>query len=184
MFETWMNLLKKIPDGILWLFRQNRAAEFNLKQEAAARGVNPDRLVFADRLPLHQHLSRLALADLALDTRLYNGGATTANALTAGVPLVTLSGRHLVSRMSASSLSAAGLSELAAGSLEEYESLALALARNPRLMETTGKKLVSSRNSSILFDVKGFVRNLESAYQAMMEIYLAGERPRVIQVGE
>ena len=113
----------------------------NLRSEAEKRGVDPQRLIFADRLSLDEHLARLKFADLALDTRIYNGGATTSNALWASVPVITLLGSHFVSRMSASALAAVGLSELITQSLEEFETLAIQLASNPDRLQALRQKL-------------------------------------------
>jgi protein O-GlcNAc transferase len=184
MFDIWMKILRQIPEGVLWLLGGNEAAERNLRREAWDSGVAPERLFFSKRLPLDEHLARLKLADLALDTRVYNGGATTSNALWAGVPVITLQGSHFLSRMSASSLSAIGLSELITHSLEEYEALAVRLACNPDELQAIRERLAKNRLTKPLFDTPRFARNLEKAYKEMWEIFLGGEKPRQIEVME
>jgi protein O-GlcNAc transferase len=184
MFNTWMKILKKVPNSVLWILGGNRTAERNLVREAEASGVKSDRLVFAPKIPRDNHLSRLRLADLALDTRIVNGAITTSDALWSGVPVITLQGRHFASRMSSSILNAAGLLNLVTHSLEDYEALAIRLADPSSELLATRQKLVRNRLSIPLFDTARFVRNLEYAFVKMREIYDSGQSPRLIRVGE
>jgi protein O-GlcNAc transferase len=184
MFDTWMRILRRIPQSVLWLLNQNSTATKNLQRRAQAQGILPSRLIFADALPLKDHLARLRLADLALDTRIYNGGATTSNALWSGVPVITLQGNHFVSRMSSSSLSAVGLSELVTHDLKAYEALAVELAGSPGKLQAIRKKLARNRLTHPLFDTPRFVKNLEHAYQAMWKIFAGGQSPQSIEVVE
>lgn len=184
MFDVWMKILRQIPKSVLWLRLASQSAKENLRREAEDRGVAPERLVFSKRLPLDEHLARLRLADLALDTRIYNGGATTSNALWAGVPVVTLTGSHFPSRMSSSILTAIGLPELITCSLDDYETLAIRLARYPEQLRILCEKLARNRLEKPLFDTPRFVRNLEKAYKKMWNVFLAGEKPRQIDVVE
>jgi len=184
MFNSWINILKQVPESVLCLLRQSIIAERNLKQAARTHGIDPKRLIFANPLPLEEHLARLKLADLALDTRIYNGGATTSNALWAGVPVITLQGNHFLSRMSSSSLLAIGLPELVTRSLNEYEALAIRLARKPSELDAVSQKLSRNCFSEPLFDTPRFTLNLEKAYKMMWERHVHGERPRQIEVKE
>lgn len=184
MFDTWMKILSRVPNSVLWLQWGNKTAERNLKQEAEARGVRPERLIFGEKLPKDEHLARLRLADLALDTRLVNGHTTTSDALWAGVPLITLQGNHFASRVSASILTAIGLPELITYSLEEYEALAVRLVCSPNELRAIRQRLAKNRLTEPLFDTPRFARNLENAYKEMWKIYLAGEKPRKIEVVE
>ncbi|MCP4348131.1 MAG: tetratricopeptide repeat protein [Desulfobacterales bacterium] len=184
IFDMWMKILTKVPGSVLWLLRKDKTSEKNLKHEADKRGINSKRLVFADILPLDEHLARLKLADLVLDTRIYNGGATTSNALWAGVPVVTVQGGHYVSRMSSSLLTAIGLPEMITHSPEEYENLCVRLADSPDELQAVRQKLADNRLTKPLFDTPRFARNLEKAYKEMWEIFLAGEKPRQIDVVE
>jgi protein O-GlcNAc transferase len=184
MFDIWMSILQQIPESVLWLLLINRTAEDNLRREAEARGVKSERLIFAESLPKDEHLARLVFADLALDTRIVNGHTTTSDALWAGVPVITLQGSHFASRVSSSILSAIGFTELITHSLEEYESLAVKLARNPVELQEIRQRIEKSRLVAPLFDTPRFVRNLERAYKEMWKIFLAGEAPRQIDVKE
>ncbi|HWA42792.1 MAG TPA: tetratricopeptide repeat protein [Hypericibacter adhaerens] len=177
MFGLWMELLKALPQAVLWLWRPNDMSDENLRREAAERGVDPARLHFGLRLPKEQHLRRLQLADLALDTRIYNGHTTTSDALWAGLPVVALEGRHFASRVSASLLRAIGLPELVAGSLDAYRDLALELARHPRKLAALRARLAANRTAAPLFDSARFARGLEAAYSAMMSRLRVGFPP-------
>jgi protein O-GlcNAc transferase len=184
MFDVWMKILKKVPESVLWLLFGNRIAEDNLRREAEARGVKSERLIFAEMLQKDEHLGRMRLADLALDTRIVNGHTTTSDALWAGVPVITLQGGHFVSRVSSSILSAIGLPELITHSLEEYEALAVRLANNPYELQKIRQGIVTNRTKAPLFDTPRFVRNLETAYKEIWKIFLAGDVPRQIEVLE
>ncbi len=144
--------------------------------------MSSSRLIFAARLSNEEHLGRLRLADLALDTRIVSGAATTSDALWAGVPVITLEGCNLASRMSSSILSAFGLSDLITHSLEAYEALAVRLARDPGKLQAIGQRLAKNREP--LFDTPRFTRNLERAYKEMWKLFVNGERPRQIEVVE
>lgn len=172
MFHTWMNLLKKTPDSVLWLIDDNSVATKTLKLEASKRKIDPERLVFAERVPKDQHFARLAMADIALDTRIYNGGATTSDALWAGVPVITLRGGHIPSRASSSMLTSLGLLELIAKNLDEYETLALKFANNPQELQRLKGTLAEKVRSSPLFNTENIVLNLEKAYHQVWEDYV------------
>jgi len=164
-FDSWMNILKRVPNGILWLFVDNKIAVNNLKNEAKKRGVNTGRLFFAGPLPKDEHLKRLSLSDLALDTFTYNGHTTTSDCLWAGVPVVTLKGHHFASRVSASLLTAIGMPELITNSVTEYERLAIELATNPKKLNAIRYKLSSKRLTEPLFNTEMFTRDLENIYE-------------------
>jgi len=176
--------LKKVPSSVLWLLKSNDLAEHNLKTEAEARGVDAERLIFADKIPKDRHLARTRLADLALDTRICGGHTTTSDALWAGVPVVTMLGGHFASRVSASLLTAVGMPELVTENLEDYEDLALRLSRQPVELAALKNRLAQNRLSEPLFDTPRFVRNLENAYRRMWEIYQSGKTPCQIDVIE
>jgi protein O-GlcNAc transferase len=183
MFGVWMKILTAVPKSVLWLLVKSKTARSNLKREARLRGVNPDRLCFAERLSKPDHLARLGLADLALDTRIYNGHTTSSDALWAGVPVITLQGTHFASRVSSSILTAIGLPELITSRLEEYEQLAVKLASDPGELQALREKLAEKRLVEPLFDTPLFAKNLERAYKEMWKIFVAGEEPRQISVG-
>ena len=181
MVDVWMNILKQVPSSILWLMAEGIKEE-NLKAEASIRGVNPDRLIFAGLLPKEDHLKRLQLADIAMDTRLVNGAITTSDALYAGVPLVTLRGSNFSSRMSSSILTAFGMSAFLTTSLSHYKDQLIALALEPDLLLRAKKSVLANRLSSPLYDTPRYTTNLEKGYKEMWEIYMNGELPRQIEI--
>ncbi len=182
MFDVWMGLLKAVPGSVLWLLEGNPFAPANLRREAEARGVAAERLVFAPRYALPEHLARHRLADLFLDTFPVNAHTTASDALWAGCPLLTLAGETFVSRVAGSLLRVVGLPELITRSLDEYYSLALQLARDAAHLGGLRSRLAANQKTSRLFDAGQFALNLEKAYVAMWEIYASGERPRAFAV--
>jgi len=178
MFAVWMRLLKAVPGSVLWLSQVNEAASRNLQREAEANGVTRNRLVFAPFIASPaDHLARLSLADLFLDTRPYNAHSTAVDALWAGVPVLTLPGATFAGRVAASLLHAAGLPEMIADTIENYEALALELAQSPSELEHLKARLKRGRALQPLFDTARFTRHLESAYTTMWERYQRGEPP-------
>lgn len=167
VFDVWMRLLNAVPGSVLWLKQPNEAARHNLAREAASHGVDAARLVFAKDVPLADHIARHALADLFLDTLPYNAHATAAHALWAGLPVLSLQGEAFAARVSTSLLKAAGLPELVTQTLEDYEALALRLAREPELLQGLKSRLKNNRASMPLFDGMRFCRNIEAAFIAM-----------------
>lgn len=182
MFDAWMQLLRSVPGSVLWLLGANDHAVANLRRAAAARSVDPARLVFAPRVERPEHLDRQRLADLFLDTLPCNAGATASDALSAGVPLVTCLGATAVGRMAASMLSAVGLPELVAANLTDYVALAQALARDPARLQALRQRLEQNRAARRPFDPARFTRHIEAAYVTMWETWQRGERPKAFSV--
>ncbi|HSF48789.1 MAG TPA: hypothetical protein VLA73_10545, partial [Burkholderiales bacterium] len=180
--ERWLRLLQAVPGSVLWLFAAQPVVVGNLREEARRRGADPGRLVFAEALPYADYLARMQLADLFLDTLPFNGGTTASDALWAGVPVLTCPGEAFASRMAASLLTAIGLPELITHTLEEYGSLALELARNPRRLAEIKSKLARNRGTYPLFDTDRFRRHIEAAYTTMWERYQSGAPPESFAV--
>ena len=158
-------------------------ARANLGREAQSRGVDADWLVFAPKVPTKdRHLARLKLADLVLDTRIYNGHTTTSDALKAGVPVITLEGQHFASRVSTRILAAVGLPELITQSLEDYRALAVRLVSERDALSNLGQRLAAMRQDSSRFDTARFPRNLEGAYREMWRNLASDAQPRRITV--
>jgi len=183
VFEVWMRLLGQVEGSVLWLSAGNAHAPKNLCREAQARGIAADRLVFAPRVPLNEdHLARVRLADLFLDTLYYNAHTTAADALWAGVPVLTRPGATFASRVAGSLLNAVGLPELITASLADYEALAVALARDPQRLAAVRQKLARNRDAGPLFDTRRFTRHIEAAYTTMWQRAERGERPQSFAV--
>jgi len=177
MFDVWMRLLREIESGVLWLLGGSPAIENNLRREAAARGVAPDRLVFASRIGYEAYLARYRLADLFLDTLPFNAGTTASDALWTGTPLLTCSGEAFAARMGGSLLHALGLNELVTESLEAYESVALKIAGDPGVLAAVRQKLSRNQRTFPLFDTDRFRRHIEKAFVTMWEYYQRGNAP-------
>ncbi|HEY1288576.1 MAG TPA: tetratricopeptide repeat protein [Burkholderiales bacterium] len=177
-FGVWMRLLAAVEGSVLWLLDHNAAATRNLRAEAQARGIASARLVFAPQLESAAHLARHRLADLVLDTFYYNAHTTAADALWAGLPVLTCPGEAFASRVGASLLHAVGLPELIAASPADYERLALSLATEPGRLAKIRKKLADNIATHPLFDTALFTRHIEAAYAAMRERSLQGLRPQ------
>lgn len=178
MFERWMRLLQRVKDAVLWLLESNEMMAANLRRDAAVQGVAPERLVFAPFLPLPDHLARLGLADLCLDTQPYGAHTTASDALWAGVPVVTCLGRSFAGRVAASLLTVLGLPELIASDPDAYETLALHLANHRDELAALRRRLSANRLSAPLFDCGRFTTHLETAYEVMWAIHCDGGGPR------
>jgi protein O-GlcNAc transferase len=178
MFDIWMRLLKDVSRSVLWLLESNAQMRANLQREAVARGINAERLIFAPILPQSDHLARQGRADLFLDTLPCNAHTTTSDALWAGLPVLTCMGDTFAGRVAGSLLRAIDLPEMVTNSLQAYEALALRLARSPSELSSLRCRLAANRLRSPLFDAPRYARNLEAAFERMMQIRLAGESPR------
>jgi predicted O-linked N-acetylglucosamine transferase (SPINDLY family) len=183
IFDVWMRLLGAVKGSVLWLSYPNASTIHNLKREAEARGISPERLVFSSYIKLDEdHLARVSLADLFLDTLPYNAHATASDALWVGVPVLTVAGASFPGRVAASLLHAIGLNELVAPSLAVYESRALQLAGNPAELAALKAKLARHRDTQPLFDTARFTRNLERAYEAMRDRSRRGLPPAAFAI--
>ena len=178
MFDIWMRLLRAKEDSVLWLLEGSPRASANLRAAAEQHGVSPQRLIFAPKVNVGDHLARQRQADLFLDTLPCNAHTTASDALWVGLPVLTCLGRTFAGRVAGSLLRAVGLDELVASSLQEYEALALRLAQDQAYLAAIKGKLARNRNTSILFDTKRATRHIESAYLTMVDILRRGESPR------
>lgn len=179
-FSIWMRLLKKIKGSVLWLLKPNHQAIKNLKTEAKNFGINPEKIIFADKISPSKHLARHKHADLFIDTFNYNAHTTASDALWSGLPIVTKIGQQFSARVAASLLSAIGMPELITKSKEEYEKLILDLALNPEKLLRLKVKLSNNKLKKPLFNTKLYTRNLESGFQAAYELYCNGNKPKDI----
>jgi predicted O-linked N-acetylglucosamine transferase (SPINDLY family) len=176
VFDRWMRILSRAENSVFWLQQADATVAGNLRREAARRGVDGARLIFADRVAsLPEHLARLRAADLFLDTFPYNAHATALDALWAGVPLLTYPGESFASRVAASLVRTAGLPELIANSLSQYEDKAVELAADPVRLGQLRRKL--ALRDTPLFDTEHYTRNLEATYEAIYERHRSGSPP-------
>ena len=182
LFDCWMRILMRVEGSVLWLLRDNVFAAGNLKKEALRRGVDGERLVFAGRIPLPEHLARHKLADLCLDTVPCNAHTTASDALWAGVPVLTYAGETFAGRVAASLLRAVGLPELVTTTLDAYQQMAVELATSYERLKIIKTELAKHRLKAPLFNTALYTKHIEAAYGAMYERYQAGLPPDHIVV--
>jgi protein O-GlcNAc transferase len=182
VFDVWMRLLRGVEGSVLWLLEDNAVAARNLRLEAERRGIAAERLVFAPRIGLEDHLARHRRADLFLDTLPYNAHTTASDALWAGLPVLTCIGEAFAGRVAASLLNAVGLPELVTATAGDYEALALTLATEPSRLADIRTTLARNRLTYPLFDTARFSRHIEAAYRTMWERAERGEAPAPFSV--
>ena len=168
VFTVWMRLLDQVPGSVLLLKTAPADVRANLEREAVRHNIGAERLIWAGDVPLPEHLARYRAAGLFLDTLPYNAHATAADALWAGLPVLTVMGEAFAGRVAASLLHAIGMPELVTSNLADYEALALALARDPARLASLKEKLARNIATTPLFDADRFTRDLEAAYLKMM----------------
>lgn len=181
LFSVWMEILHGVPGSVLWLRDWGRDAKDNLIREANARGISPARLIFSPDLPLDEHLARLPLADLYLDTRIYSGFTMLTMALWQKLPVITMRGDTFISRLGASAVHEAGVPDLCVSDLNAYKELAIAIGTDRQRLESVRSRMENVRDSN-LFDRDGATRRLESAYVEIARRYNAGEEPESFDV--
>ena len=177
MYDVWMRILTRVPNSVLLLYSKVPEAHLNLRAEAQARGVEPQRILFGPPLSGEKHLARLRLTDLFLDTLPYNAHTTGSDALWAGLPILTCLGRAFPGRVCASLLRAVGLPELVTSSLAEYEDLAVRLANEPGVLAALRARLAGQLRHAPLYDTPRYTRHLEAAYSQMVQRARAGLEP-------
>jgi predicted O-linked N-acetylglucosamine transferase (SPINDLY family) len=182
VFDSWMRILGRVNNSVLWLFEDNASVVINLNKEAVARGIDPTRIIFAQRMTPSEHLARHRLADLFLDTLPYNAHTTASDSLWAGVPVLTRIGETFAGRVAASILKAVGLPELVVETSQAYEDLAIELATNREKLSGLRKKLADNLSTTPLFDTRRYTRNIESAYAEMHRRTQAGLAPEAIDL--
>ena len=175
IFSIWIKILKQVKSSTLLIMLENDSARINLIKESKARGINSNRLIFVGRLPIEEHLKRIQVADLFLDTFPYNAHTTASDVLYAGVPLLTLSGKSFASRVAASLLNAIDVPELITSSQAEYEQLAIELASDAKKLGIIKNKIIEGVKSSSLFNTKEFARDIEAGYLKAYEAYQKGK---------
>jgi predicted O-linked N-acetylglucosamine transferase (SPINDLY family) len=170
IFARWMRILAQVPGSILWLRHPGDVAAANMRQAAERHGIAPERLVFAGYVAQDAHLARYALADLFLDTLPYNAHATACDALWAGLPVLTCAQGGFAGRVAASLLHAIGVPELVTQTPQDYETLAIQLARDPQRLAALRGKLAANRLTTPLFDTERFTRDLEDIYTRLAQV--------------
>jgi predicted O-linked N-acetylglucosamine transferase (SPINDLY family) len=178
ILEIWMQILTNVPKSVLWLLSGATETNSRVTQLAAAHGVAPERLVFASRMANPDHLARLTLADLFLDTLPYGAHTTASDSLWMGVPVLTVAGSSFASRICASLVRAAGMGELVAENLHDYVMCARSLGKDRARLEELRKRLTENRQSCLLFDTLRVVSGLEELFAQMWDEFSGGNLPQ------
>jgi predicted O-linked N-acetylglucosamine transferase (SPINDLY family) len=181
MVDVWLDIMRHAENSVLWLLELNEACRANLRKFAAEHGISPDRLIFAPWANHDAHLARLTHADLGLDTRNYTGHATTSDSLWCKVPVITLSGRHFASRVSASILREVGLNELIVEDVASYRDLALRLIDDETFRDSFRHQLTTEHLRATLFNTADYVRQMEDLFQQMHALHRQGQPPRMLR---
>ena len=168
IYKRWMNILKKCESSVLWLLQNKELGKQNLWKEAETQGVNRERIIFARRIPLKEHLKRLDFIDLFLDTFPYNAHTTASESIRAGIPILTLKGKSFPSRVASSILTNIGLENLITSNIKDYENKAIFLANNIQEIKNLKKHLKNKVNTHKLFDSKTFTNDLEKIYTKIL----------------
>ena len=183
-FERWMSILRAVPDSVLWLLQASELTATHLRREAQERGVHPDRLIFAPKVPTDQYLARQRCADLFLDSLPYNAHTTASDALWVGLPVLTCMGQAFASRVAASLLRAVELPELITEDEKTFEARAIELATQPALLTSLRERLEKNRLHAPLFDSQRLVRAIEDAYIQVQARRVAGQPPKSIYISD
>ena len=183
-FNIWMRLLRNVNNSVLWLIKSNKWVEQNFSKEAKQQGIDPSRIVFAEKLSHSEHLARHKHADLFIDTFNYNAHTTASDALWGGLPIVTKQGKQFSARVASSLLTACGLPELITKNEKEYEELIYELATNPKKLKAISLKLSENKKNKPLFNTKQYTNNFENGLQKAYDLYFNGEYPKNIFVNE
>ncbi len=183
VFAVWLEILKAVPDSVLWLLSDNDFVKDNLRKYAAKKNISPERIIFASRMPKEEHLARYKVADLFLDCFAVTAHTTAVDCLWAGLPIITLLGDRIISRASASILKACNMQKLVAKNIDEYKQIILSYANDSKLLNNLKKELSYGLFSTALFGTEKYVKNLEEAYLKTFDIYSSNKEIKNIEIG-
>ncbi|SCX03663.1 putative O-linked N-acetylglucosamine transferase, SPINDLY family [Agrobacterium sp. DSM 25558] len=176
-FDQWMKILTATPGSVLWLLSGNEKADQRLRQLAEEAGIAPERIIFAPKAQNAQHLARIAVADLFLDTFPYGAHSTAADSLTVGLPVLTFPGKSFAARFCSSVVAATGVPELICEGPQDYVEKAIAYAKAPETLKVVRDKIQANRETSALRDIPGLARRLEELFWQMQDEAERGETP-------
>ena len=185
LFKSWMKILNKVENSILWLLDAEKIIENNIKKEVLKNNINPDRIIFSKRLDFNEHITKYKFCDLYLDTFPYNSHSTATGCLLSGTPLLTIEGEGFQSRVASSILKNLDLNELICSNYEEYEYKAIKIANSAMELKKIKEKLNQNLTLNYkIFDIKNYVKNLEKAYLKVYEINSKNLRPEDIFINQ
>lgn len=176
IFLMWTKILKHNKDSVLWLLKDNKYSEVNLKKFIISQGIDSDRLIFADHLPLDKHLARLKFTDLLLDTFPYNAHTSCSDALRVGVPVITIKGKSFASRVASSLINTLDMNELITNSFDDYKDLAIKISKEKKLLDGIKNKILLNKQKSNLFKPHIYTKNLEQAYEIAYQRYIENKK--------
>jgi predicted O-linked N-acetylglucosamine transferase (SPINDLY family) len=166
-----MRILTNVNNSVLILYVDDWITKKNFLNHASASNIDSKRIIFAERLNRNEYFARFKIADLFLDTYPYNAGTTASDALWSGLPVLTLQGKSFASRIASSLLTAIGLPELIATSIEDYELLAIELGHNFQKISHLKSKLLKNKSSSELFNTNIFTRKIEGIFKKLLSLH-------------
>ena len=180
--DAWIYILNNTKNSVLWLLKDNKFSQDNLKLLIEKNGIDPNRLIFAENLKNEDHLQRIKFADLFLDTFPYNAHTTCSDALRVGVPVLTLKGNSFASRVAASLLNTISLDELIVTNIEDYKKLAIKIYNEKSYLNEIKKKIEINKKDSNLFKTEIYTKNIERAYKKVYQNYLDGIKPQNLEL--
>ena len=173
IFYAWIDILKSVPQSVLWLSSEDQGIHANLRDHMRGAGVTPDRLIFSKSMPYGEYLETYMFADLFLDTTPFNAGTTARDALWCGLPVLTIQGKSFAGRMASSLLKAIGVDDLVTQDLDEYKAIAIRLAQNEEFYKHIKSALMVKKEGPS-FSIEPYARSLEAAYERVFEISRSG----------
>ena len=182
IFDAWIYILNNTKNSVLWLLKDNKFSQDNLKLSIEKNGIDPNRLIFAENLKHEDHLQRIKFADLFLDTFPYNAHTTCSDALRVGIPVLTLKGNSFASRVAASLLNTINLNELIVTNIEDYKKLAIKIYSEKVYLDEIKKKIAINKKNSNLFKAEIYTKNIERAYKKAYQNYLEGIKPQNLEL--
>lgn len=184
VWKVWMEIMKSVPEAILWILDPGKAARKNMSRYCRQLGVPPSRIIAAPSVRQDDHLARLQLCDLMLDPWPYGGHTSTSDALFAGVPVIALKGNNFPSRVSGGLLKAAGLGELVLNDVDSYVAKAISLLRNPDELKRIKDYLASDVMKTGVFNARARAREIEAAYKVALQLVIDEKPAMHISIGK
>jgi len=175
IIESWVRILKAVDKSVMWIAENNENFRKNLIEEFNKLGIDSSRIIFAEKMRLiGDHLARLSLADLFLDTYPYSAHSTAIDSLKSDVPVLTILGKSFPSRVAASLVNALGLTELIAKNFTEYELAAIDFGLNPRKLKTIKERLILGKKNNASFNTINYTKQLELGFKSIYSRYQSG----------
>ena len=167
IFETWMKILKITKNSVLWILSSSNETKESLRNNAKDKGIDPNRIIFAEKMSHSDHLKRFKFMDLFLDTFPYNAHTTASEAIRCGVPIITISGQSFVSRVAGSLLTTIRADNLICKDVNEYTEKAVQICNNLNEFKNLKEKFHENK-TKIIFNSRRYTRDLENIYKDLI----------------